>query len=56
MQTLYARIADERNRLQRELEIATVLQTSLLPGDDVPGILEGRGADGAGDRGRRRLL
>jgi len=34
MQELYARIADERDRLQRELEIAMVLQTSLLPQSD----------------------
>lgn len=40
MQELYARIADERDRLQRELEIAMVLQTSLLPGESAHPLFE----------------
>jgi phosphoserine phosphatase RsbU/P len=40
MQELYARIANERDRLRRELEIATVLQTSILPAAQSHAVLD----------------
>jgi sigma-B regulation protein RsbU (phosphoserine phosphatase) len=40
MQELYARLADERDRLHRELEIARVLQTSILPTADMDSIVD----------------